>query len=141
MSRLTVTLGEFLNRNFENVTWPQLHRKALVHGHCHQKAVMGLDSEMNLLKHMGLECMFPDSGCCGMAGSFGFKAEHYEMSLAIGEQMLLPKIRDEAEESLVIADGFSCREQIIQTTGRRVMHLAEVIRMGMNPEYTETCLK
>ncbi|MGE0472017.1 MAG: FAD-binding and (Fe-S)-binding domain-containing protein [Nitrospirales bacterium] len=138
LSRLTMTLSEFLNRNLEDFAWPQLHRKALVHGHCHQKAVMGMAPDINLLNHMGLDCTFPDSGCCGMSGSFGFKAEHYSMSLSIGEQTLLPHIRGESNDTLVIADGFSCREQIAQTTGRHVKHISEIIEMGMSSHHTES---
>jgi Fe-S oxidoreductase len=80
---------------------------------------------------MGVETEIPDSGCCGMAGAFGFERSRYEVSMAIGERVLLPEVRKAAPETLLVADGFSCREQISQGTGRRALHLAEVIRRAM----------
>ena len=133
LAGLTCTLGEFLDKQAGPIAWPQLHERAIVHGHCHQKAVMGMDSDMKILKDIGLDCTLLDSGCCGMAGSFGFKEEHYGISLAIGEQILLPKIREAAaKKELVVTDGFSCREQIMQTTGRNALHTAEVLQRAMN---------
>ncbi len=132
LSGLTCTLGEFLDTQAGPIVWPQFHGRAIVHGHCHQKAVMGMNSEMKILKDIGLDCTLLDSGCCGMAGSFGFKEEHYDISLAIGEQILLPKIREAAaQDALVVADGFSCREQIVQTTGRNALHTAEVLQRAI----------
>jgi Fe-S oxidoreductase len=75
-----------------------------------------------------------DSGCCGMAGSFGFEEEHYEVSMKCGERVLLPAVRRADEDTLIIANGFSCREQIAQATGRQALHLAEVIRIAMQEE-------
>ena len=80
---------------------------------------------------MDLDMDVPDAGCCGMAGSFGFEKEKYAISLQVGERMLLPAVRSAAQDTLIVADGFSCREQIAQTTHRRPLHLAEVIRMAM----------
>lgn len=131
LCRMTFTLGEFLDKKAGPIAWPQLHQEAIIHGHCHHKAVMGMDSEMNVLQKLGLDCTLLDSGCCGMSGSFGFKQEHYNISLAIGEHILLPKVREVPQDTLVIADGFSCREQIAQTTGRQGIHLAEVIHKAM----------
>jgi Fe-S oxidoreductase len=74
----------------------------------------------------------PDAGCCGMAGAFGFEKFKYEVSQAIGERILLPAIRQEPAETLIVVDGFSCREQIKQATGRKAMHLAEVLHLAMN---------
>jgi FAD/FMN-containing dehydrogenase/Fe-S oxidoreductase len=101
--------------------------EALVHGHCHHHAVMGLDADRSLLQRTGLDFHLLDSGCCGMAGAFGFEEEHYEISLAIGERVLLPAVREAAQETLIVADGFSCRQQIVQTTSRRPIHLAELL--------------
>jgi Fe-S oxidoreductase len=101
--------------------------EALVHGHCHHHAVMGLEADRNLLERTGLSFHLLDSGCCGMAGAFGFEAEHYEISLTIGERVLLPAVREAAPETLIVADGFSCRQQIVQTTNRRPIHLAELL--------------
>ncbi|MBV9168713.1 MAG: FAD-binding oxidoreductase, partial [Chloroflexi bacterium] len=123
-------LSEFLER----AKWqpPRLDRKALVHGHCHHKAIVKLDDEKAQLDKMGLDYQLLDSGCCGMAGAFGFEAEHYDVSLQIGERVLLPAVREASPEALIVADGFSCREQISQTTGRKALHLAEVLQRALH---------
>lgn len=107
--------------------------RVLLHGHCHQKAVLGgTAAEEELLRGLGLEPEVLDAGCCGMAGSFGFEAgEHYEVSLRCGERVLLPAVRAAAGDTQVVAGGFSCREQIRQATGRRALHLAEVVRAAL----------
>jgi len=102
--------------------------RALVQPHCHHKSVLGFEDELKLLKQLGLEVTVPDAGCCGMAGSFGFEKEHYDVSIKAGERILLPAVRKTPEDQLIIADGFSCREQIEQATGRRVLHLAELLK-------------
>jgi hypothetical protein len=109
---------------------PRLKRKALVHGHCHQKALMGVADETKLLQEAGLELTMPDSGCCGLAGSFGYERQHYELSMKVGEQVLLPAVRQAAKDTLIVADGFSCRCQIEHGTDRRALHLAEVLQMA-----------
>jgi len=106
----------------------------LVHGHCHQKSLMKMTSEESVLRHLRLDYQMPAPGCCGMAGAFGFEKEKYEMSLAIGELELLPAVRKAPSDWLIVANGFSCREQIQQCTGRRTLHLAEVIRLAMQNE-------
>jgi FAD/FMN-containing dehydrogenase/Fe-S oxidoreductase len=113
---------------------PQLKRRALVHGHCHHKSVLKFDSEQELLKRLGLDFQIIDSGCCGMAGSFGFEKEKYEVSIKIGERVLLPAVRQAAPDTLIIADGFSCFQQIEQLTGRKALHIAEVLRMAIREE-------
>ena len=80
---------------------------------------------------MGLDVENLDSGCCGMAGSFGFHKDKYDVSLQVGELVLLPAVRASADTTLIVADGYSCREQIAQTTDRRGLHLTEVIHMAM----------
>jgi Fe-S oxidoreductase len=90
--------------------------------------VMGMDADRELLARMGIDFEVLDSGCCGMAGAFGFEADHYEVSVACAERALLPAIRAASPDTLLLADGFSCREQISQLTGRRALHLAEVAR-------------
>jgi len=102
--------------------------RALVHAHCHHAAVLGLDAEIAVLDKLGLDYRLLDSGCCGMSGAFGFQREKYRISLAIGEQRLLPAVRRADADVLLIADGFSCREQIRQGTGRRTQHLAQVLQ-------------
>jgi Fe-S oxidoreductase len=121
-------LSEFLNDR--HVPYPQLHRKALVHAHCHHHSVMKFDAEEQALRSMGLTFEVLDSGCCGMAGSFGFERDHYDISMKVGERVLLPAVRRAPKDVLIVADGFSCRTQIAQSTNRRALHLAELIEMG-----------
>ncbi|OHE82874.1 MAG: hypothetical protein A3G75_13775 [Verrucomicrobia bacterium RIFCSPLOWO2_12_FULL_64_8] len=124
----TLTLSELLAR--DNVTLPVLPRKAIVQAHCHHKAVMRFDAEEALLRKMGLDLTHPDSGCCGMAGAFGFDAKHYDLSMKLGERVLLPMIRESSADTLILANGFSCREQIEQGTGRKTLHFAEVMKLA-----------
>jgi Fe-S oxidoreductase len=131
LSRQTFTLAEFLRAEMPNALLPSLQAKAIVHGHCHQKAVMKLDAEEEVLGKLGLDFTILDSGCCGMAGSFGFKREHFDTSLKVGNLVLLPAVRAASKETLVIADGFSCREQIRQSTDRRGLHVAELLHLSM----------
>ncbi len=131
LSRQTFLLSEFLEKQASHFQWPQLKRKALVHGHCHHKSVMGMGAEEAVLHRMGVDFYAPAAGCCGMAGSFGFEAHKYDVSLAIGELELLPAVRQALPDTLIIADGFSCREQISQCTGRQAVHLAEAIKMAL----------
>lgn len=88
---------------------------------------MGFDVERALLELSGLDVEVLDSGCCGMAGSFGFEVEHYDVAMQAGEPVLLPAVRAAPRATLILADGFSCREQIAQGTGRRALHLAEIL--------------
>jgi Fe-S oxidoreductase len=130
LSDQTCTLAEFLAR--EEYDPPKLKRKAMLHGHCHQKAIMKMSSEEALLRKMGLDLETPDTGCCGMAGAFGFEpGEHYDVSIACGERVLLPAVREAAEDELIIADGFSCREQVTQETDRVPLHFAQVVQMAL----------
>jgi FAD/FMN-containing dehydrogenase/Fe-S oxidoreductase len=126
----TFLLGEFLKRYAAGFRPPQLSRKVLVHEHCHQKAVMKVNADEFLFKEMGVDFTLLDSGCCGMAGPFGFEREKYTISQAIGERVLLPAVRSAPSETLIVSDGFSCREQILHATGRRALHLAEVLRLA-----------
>jgi FAD/FMN-containing dehydrogenase/Fe-S oxidoreductase len=129
----TFLLSDFLRSHAPAYKPPRLQRKVLLHGHCHQKALMGLSAEEALLRSMGVELESPDTGCCGMAGAFGFEREKYQISKAIGERVLLPAVRRAAPETLIAADGFSCREQIAQLTGRKAFHLAEILRLAAPP--------
>jgi len=130
LAQQTFTLAEFLEKN--GCTIPQVSGNAIVHGHCHQKAIMRLKEEKQVMEKMGLEYRLLESGCCGMAGAFGYEKEHYEVSVAVGERVLLPAVRQAEESTLIIADGFSCQSQIEQQTGRKALHLAEVLAMGVN---------
>jgi len=131
LSQQTFLLSEFLERYAKNFQLPRIARKALVHGHCHHKAIMKMNAEEAVLTRMGMDFDSPAPGCCGMAGAFGFENDKYEISREIGELELLPAVRDASPETLIIANGFSCREQISQETGRHALHLAEVIQMGL----------
>lgn len=115
-----------------NYAPPALKRKAVIHGHCHQKAMWGMSAEKQLLTKMGIDADLLDSGCCGLAGSFGYEDHHYDISIKIGERVLLPKIREAGRDTLIVSDGFSCREQIMHATARHGMHLAEVIQMALH---------
>jgi FAD/FMN-containing dehydrogenase/Fe-S oxidoreductase len=132
LSQQTYLLSEFLEQ--EGYQPPRIERKAIVHGHCHHKAIMHMDAEVSLLKKMGLDYDVLDSGCCGMAGSFGFEKEKYDVSVACGERVLLPAVRAADHDTLLIANGFSCREQIEQCTERRAMHVAEVLDLALRDE-------
>ncbi len=131
LRRQAVLLSELLERHAPGYQPPLLPRRVLLHGHCHQKAVMKMTDEESLLRRMGMELETPDTGCCGMAGPFGFEANSFAVSQAIGERVLLPAVRRAAPDALIVADGFSCREQIWQGTGRSAMHLAEVLALAL----------
>ncbi len=134
LSKQTFLLSEFLQKKAPHFTLPKLQRNAILHGHCHHKSVMKMDDEEAVLQKMEIKFQAPAAGCCGMAGAFGFEKEKYDISLAIGELELLPALRQAPLDSLVIADGFSCREQIEQCTGRHALHLAEVVRMALDSD-------
>ena len=131
LSAQTVLLSELLVSSSSAYEPPRLPGRVLLHGHCHQKALMTMDHVHTLMRKMGLTVDTPDSGCCGMAGAFGFEADKFAVSLAIGERVLLPAVRAAAASTLIVADGFSCREQIRQATGRAAVHLAEVLAVGL----------
>lgn len=132
LSRQTFLLSEFLEIRANNFTLPHLNRKAILHGHCHQKSLMKMASEEAVLTRLGVDFQSPAPGCCGMAGSFGFERDKYDISIAIGELELMPAVRQAPSDWLIIADGFSCREQIAQGSGRHALHLAEVLQMALN---------
>lgn len=102
-------------------------KKALLHGHCHQKALVGTAPTIAMLKAAGYDVSEVDSGCCGMAGSFGFEKEHYELSTKIGNRRLGPTVKALSAEVEVVAPGISCRQQIDHLTGRKAKHPAELV--------------
>jgi Fe-S oxidoreductase len=130
LSKQTFLLSELLNGR-SGYEVPSLTGKVLLHGHCHHKAVMKMTDEDALLRRMGAEVEAPDAGCCGMAGPFGFMKHKFAVSQAIGERVLLPAVRAAGSDTLIVADGFSCREQIVQATGRRALHLADAMAMAL----------
>jgi Fe-S oxidoreductase len=119
-----------LERKAAEATLPRLAGNAIVQGHCHHKAVMKMDDEEKVLARLGLDFEILDSGCCGIAGAFGFEHEHYDVSIKAAERVLMPRVWACPEDTLIIANGFSCREQIRQLSGRHALHLAEVIQSG-----------
>jgi len=128
LSKQTFHLAEFLHK--EGYEPPPLSRKVVLHEHCHQRATGGLDPDRKLLEAMGVEVEVPDSGCCGMAGAWGYEHSHYEVSEACGERVLLPKVRESANDTLIVTAGFSCRSQIEQGTPRKALHVAQVIQLA-----------
>jgi FAD/FMN-containing dehydrogenase/Fe-S oxidoreductase len=123
----TYTLAETIARFAPDWEPPQVGGEALVQTHCHQHAVLGFDADRALMAAAGIRATVPDSGCCGLAGNFGFERDHYAVSKAVGERVLLPAVREAAQSTAVVADGFSCRTQIEQGTTRHAMHLAELL--------------
>ena len=132
LAQQSFLLSEFLEKKAPHFRPPPLACKAVVHGHCHHKALMQMHAERSVLQKLGLDCEVLDSGCCGMAGSFGFERAHYDISMQVGERVLLPAVRAAAKDTLIIADGFSCRTQIAQATDRQALHLAQVLQLAMH---------
>jgi Fe-S oxidoreductase len=134
MEENTFTLSEFLAKKVPGYEPPRLSRHAIVQGHCHHKAIMRFKEERSIMEEMNLDYEVLESGCCGMAGSFGYEKDKYNVSIACGERVLLPAVRHAGLSTLIIADGFSCKEQIAQQTNRHALHLAEVLKMGLKPQ-------
>ncbi len=127
---------EFLAREAEagrlQLKLKSLEQEALLHGHCHQKAFGAMGAVQSVLSLVpGLKVSSVESSCCGMAGSFGYEAEHYEMSMKMGELSLLPAVRRAGAETLIVADGTSCRHQIADGTERRALHVARVLERAL----------
>jgi FAD/FMN-containing dehydrogenase/Fe-S oxidoreductase len=132
LRKQTFLLSEFLEKQAPGYMPPRLDRKVLLHGHCHHKALMKMTAEESLLRKMGAELQPLDAGCCGMAGPFGFERDKFAVSQAVGERILLPAVRRASPDTLIVSDGFSCREQIVQGTGREAIHLAEALELGLD---------
>lgn len=109
---------------------PRLEGRAILHGHCHHKAVWGTGADHAVLERMGLDVEELDSGCCGLAGSFGFERDHYDISMQIGERRLLPAVRQAPSDAVLVSDGFSCKTQVDHGSGRRMLHLGQVIALA-----------
>jgi len=125
LARQTVSLAELL----ETRNWKprRIGGQALLHGHCHQKALGGTRADVALLQAAGIETSAPETGCCGMAGSFGFRPDTYSTSVKIANLSLLPRVKGTNTETLIVANGFSCREQIEDLAERDTLHLADVL--------------
>ncbi len=130
-----LTLSELLVTR-PSLALPAPRRPIVLQAHCHQKALWGSSTDEALLRRLGARYELLDAGCCGMAGAFGFKRAHYAVSVAIAERSFLPKVRGAPPEALLVADGFSCREQIAQQSDRRALHLAEALAstLDVQPE-------
>jgi FAD/FMN-containing dehydrogenase/Fe-S oxidoreductase len=127
-----LTLDEFLAKEIDKgqvqIPLQGKHQTVLLHGHCHQKALIGTQPTLDVLKAFpNLQIAEIPSGCCGMAGSFGYEKEHYEFSLRIGALKLFPFIENSPKDTWIVANGTSCRSQIIEGTGRQALHLAEFL--------------
>jgi len=133
LRKQTFLLSEFLERQVPGYQPPRIDAPVLLHGHCHHKALMKMTDEESLLRRAGATVTSPDAGCCGMAGPFGFDAGKYAVSQAIGERVLLPAVRQAAAHAIIVSDGFSCRKQIEQGTGKRALHLADLLARGLAP--------
>jgi Fe-S oxidoreductase len=152
LGRLVMTMSEFVQHRAPDFALPHLEREALLHGHCHQKALdvrndkeLGkLFAEKAVLERLAIRPREPETGCCGMAGAFGYEKgnDHYDVSVACGERVLLPEVRRSVPEALILADGFSCQEQIEQTTERSALHIAQLLDMatgsGLPPKRPES---
>jgi Fe-S oxidoreductase len=125
LSEQTLFFTEFLDRN--DCDLPRIDSKALVQLHCHHHAVIKPTAEKAIFKRLGVDSEIMASGCCGMAGAFGFETDKYAVSMAAAERVLLPKVRAAEADTLILANGFSCREQIEQASGRSAIHIAELI--------------
>ncbi len=132
------TLAELLAGHAGGWRPPPIGGRAIVQGHCHQQAVIGMEPDLALLRAAGVDAELLDAGCCGMAGAFGFEADHYQVAMAVGERRLLPAVRTADPDTLVLADGFSCRTQIEQATGRHPLHLAEALAAALGDGLSRT---
>ncbi len=127
----TLLISEFLVRYAPQYQPPRIEGKIVVHGHCHHRATMGMQDEMHLLRATGAAVELLDSGCCGMAGPFGFERDKFPLSQRLAERVLLPAVRARTPDTILVSDGFSCSEQITQNTDAHPMHLAEVLAQGL----------
>ncbi|PJJ06411.1 FAD/FMN-containing dehydrogenase [Streptomyces sp. 2333.5] len=136
LGRSARTLAELLVHQAPDWQPPQIEARSISQTHCHQHATSGFGADGTLLARMGIDNTTLDSGCCGLAGNFGFERGHYEVSVAAGEQVLLPAVRAAAADTRILADGFSCRTQIAQQTPRHGTHLAQLIAHALPPSGT-----
>jgi Fe-S oxidoreductase len=132
LSSQVYLLSEFLAHRAPRFPFGKLNQKAVVHGHCHQQSVLKMDAERAVLDRLGLDYQVLDSGCCGMAGSYGFEREKYDVSIKCAERVLMPAVRGASAHTLIVTNGFSCRAQIEELSGRRPLHLAELLESACN---------
>ncbi len=133
LSDQTLFFTEFLDRD-DTAAISHIGGKAMVQLHCHHHAVITPKAERSVLDRLGIDHEILAAGCCGMAGSFGFESDKYDVSQTLAERVLLPKVRQAPEDTVIIANGFSCREQIEQGSARRTAHIAEVIAQHLEKQ-------
>lgn len=131
LSENVFILTEFMEEVAGDYKLPKLGKKALLHVHCHHKSILRKEHEQTVLEKLGMEVTNPDSGCCGMAGAFGYEESNYKVSVDCGERVLLPAVREAAKDNIIVSSGFSCREQIRQQTSEQPLHISEVIKMAL----------
>jgi len=133
IAKYALTMEEFLSRELEKGLELGLanekikNQKVLIHGHCHQKAISSMVPTKKILKAAGYDAQLIPSGCCGMAGSFGYEKEHFEVSMKVGELVLFPSVRKADKKTIILASGTSCRHQILDGTGKVARHLVELL--------------
>jgi len=124
---------EIANKKIDSSLFSKEHKKIQLHGHCQQKAIGSLQASVSILslpENYSVEVI--PSGCCGMAGSFGYEKEHFELSQQIGELVLFPTVRKQADDVLIAAPGTSCRHQIKDGTGKKALHPVEILYAALN---------
>lgn len=135
LSKLTRTLGELLQERAPEWRPGSVERSAVIQPHCHQHAILGTAPDAEILESAGVDAQLLDAGCCGLAGNFGFERDHYEVSVACAEDKLMPAVRAAGPQTLVVADGFSCRTQITHLADERTpVHTAQVLANTLHVE-------
>jgi Fe-S oxidoreductase len=133
LAKRTFLLGEFLDARVSDADLGRVEARALLHGHCHHKAVLDLGADQRVLTRLGVDFRTLDSGCCGMAGPFGFEKAHYDVAQACGERVLLPAVRGRDPGTLVVTEGFSCKTMIDQNVkGVSPVSLGELVWKGLS---------
>jgi FAD/FMN-containing dehydrogenase/Fe-S oxidoreductase len=131
LSKQTFHLAEFLREHADGYRPPAISGRVLLHGHCHGRATGAFEHEQGILEDAGATVDAPDTGCCGMAGAWGYESGHYDVSRACAERVLLPAVRDAAPQTPIVAGGFSCRSQITQLgPGREALHVVQLLRQA-----------
>lgn len=133
LAKQSYLLSEFIMKYVNEDKLAKIDSKALLHFHCHHVSVLKTQDETTLLEKMGVDFNALDSGCCGLAGSFGFEKNHHEIAMQSGERVLLPAVREQDKNTMILTNGFSCREQV-QGTNRKAVHLAELMHMAIKEE-------
>jgi Fe-S oxidoreductase len=132
LAKQTRTIAELLHQRAPEWSPPRTGWQAVAQPHCHHEAILGYEPDAELLRSSGIDTNVLDAGCCGLAGNFGFERGHYDVSIACAEDKLMPAVREATPDTLVIADGFSCRTQIEHTSDTHVLHSAEALAAALS---------